>query len=295
VYGDGITVAQSQNVLIEKNLVFETGLAPSGISYTPNAIWSWQSDNTIIQYNEGYGAHSYAWDGGVFDIDWGSTNTTIQYNYAHDSEGYCVAIMGAHHVTTSNSIVRFNICSNNGRKASQVAQQGDIYITTFDGGAIDGIQIYNNTGYWNPATDGAWIKGRDVNVTGSQPRFIMNNILYSTTPTMLNLDNFIGMDRNLYWLAGPGLPVWRYGSLVTQSMDDFRVRTGQDWNGMFTNPRLQSPTYGGPGRPSDAFKPNGNSPAIGAGIAWDMGGRDFLGNAVPNGGPINVGAVNTNQ
>ena len=55
VYGDGITVAQSQNVLIEKNLVFETGLAPSGISYTPNAIWSWQSHNTIIQYNEGYG------------------------------------------------------------------------------------------------------------------------------------------------------------------------------------------------------------------------------------------------
>jgi hypothetical protein len=160
VYGDGITAAQSQNVLIEKNVVFETGLAPAGVSYTPNGIWSWQCDNTTIQYNEGYATHSYAWDGGVFDVDWGSTNTTIQYNYAHDAEGYCVAVMGAHHVTTANTIVRFNICSNNGRKASQV-QQGDIYITTFDGGALDGVQIYNNTGYWNPAADGPWIKGRN--------------------------------------------------------------------------------------------------------------------------------------
>ncbi len=118
-YGDGITAAQSQNVLIEKNVVYETGLAPTGISYTPNGIWSWQCDNTTIQYNEGYATHSYAWDGGVFDVDWGSTNTTIQYNYAHDAEGYCVAVMASHHVTTSNSIVRYNICSNNGRKASQ--------------------------------------------------------------------------------------------------------------------------------------------------------------------------------
>lgn len=292
VYGDGITVAQSQNVLIEKNLVYETGLAPAGISYTPNGIWTWQCDRTTIQYNEGYATHSYAWDGGVFDVDWGSTNTTIQYNYAHDADGYCVAIMGAHHVTTSNSIVRFNICSNNGRKASQVAQQGDIFITTFDGGAIDGIQIYNNTGYWNPAADGGWIRGRGVNVTGSQPRFIMNNIVYATTPTMLDLDNFIGMDRNLYWLAGSGLPVWRYGSVVTQNMDQFRNWTGQDWNGMFTDPRMHSPTYSAAGRPSDAFALEGNSPALGSGYGWDMGGVDFFGNFVPSGGSINIGASN---
>lgn len=295
VYGDGITAAQSQNVLIEKNVVFETGLAPSGVSYTPNGIWSWQCDNTTVQYNEAYATHSYAWDGGAFDIDWGSTSTTIQYNYAHDAEGYCVAIMGAHNVVTSNSVIRFNICSNNGRKASQVAQQGDIYITTFDGGAIDGIQIYNNTGYWNPAADGGWIKGRNVNATGSQGRFIMNNIVYSTTPTMLDLDNFIGMDRNLYWLAGAGLPVWRYGSVVTQSMNDFRSSTGQDWNGMFADPMLQSVGYSAPGRPTDAFTPTGNSPVIGAGIAWDMGGRDFFGNFVQNSGPINIGANNSSR
>ena len=295
VYGDGITSAQSQNVLIEKNVVFETGLAPSGVSYTPNGIWTWQCDHTTIQYNEGYATHSYAWDGGVFDIDWGSTNTTIQYNYAHDADGYCVAVMGAHHVTTSNSIVRFNICSNNGRKASQVAQQGDIYVTTFDGGDLDGVQIYNNTGYWNPAADGGWIRGRGVAFTGSQPRFVMNNIVYSTTPTVLDLDNGIAMDRNLYWFAGSGLPVWRYGSVVAQKMDDFRSWTGQDWNGMFADPMLVSPTYNAPGRPVDAFRLNGNSPAIGSGISWDMGGRDFFGGAVASGARINIGASNTSR
>lgn len=292
VFGDGITAAQSQHVLLEKNVVYETGLAPAGISYTPNGIWSWQSDDTTIQYNEGYSTHSYAWDGGVFDVDWGSTNTTIQYNYAHDADGYCVAIMGAHHVTTSNSIVRFNICSNNGRNGSQAPQQGDIFITTFDGGALDGIQIYNNTSYWNPAVDAPWLRGRNVNVTGSQPRFSMNNIVKSTVPTMLDLDAFISMDRDLYWLQGPGQPNWRYGNVVSHNMDEFRTNTGCDWNGQFRDPLFKDTAYGPSFRPSTAFLLNNGSPALGMGYAWDMGGRDFFGSIVPSGGYINAGASN---
>ena len=100
------------------------------------------------------------------------------------------------------------------------------------------------------------------------------------------------MDRNLYWFTGPGLPVWRYGSVVTQNMDQFRIWTGQDWNGMLADPLLQSPTYSGTGRPADAFVISGNSPAIGAGVGWDMGGRDFFGNFVPSSGSINIGASN---
>ncbi|MFL6414962.1 MAG: PA14 domain-containing protein, partial [Bryobacteraceae bacterium] len=259
VYGDGITAAQSQNVLIEKNVVFETGLAPSGVSYTPNGIWTWQCDHTIIQYNEGYATHSFAWDGGVFDIDFGSTNTTIQYNYAHDAEGYCVAVMASHHLITSNSIVRYNICSNNGRKASQAPNQGDVFVTTWDDGSIDGIQIYNNTDYWNPAVDAPWIKARFVSFTGSQPRFIMNNILYSTSHLLVEMDDVIPIDRNLYWLANSGVPTWHYGWGDAHSIDDVRNWRGQELNGMFADPMLQSPTYSGIGRPTDAFMLNGNS------------------------------------
>jgi hypothetical protein len=78
-------------------------------------------------------------------------------------------------------------------------------------------------------------------------------------------------------------------------MDAFRTQTGQDWNGMFADPRLVSPTYSAPGRPADAFKLNGNSPAIGSGISWDMGGRDFFGIAVANSGSIDIGASNSTR
>jgi hypothetical protein len=290
VFGDGITAAQARNVLIEKNTVYETGLAPAGVSYTPNGIWTWQTDTTTIQYNEGYSTHSYDFDGGVFDIDWGSTNTTIQYNYAHNADGYCVAVMGAHHITTSNSIVRFNICSNNGRKPEMGPRQGDIYIVTFDGGNIDGLQIYNNTSYWNPALNGPWLKGTSLWFTGNQPRFIENNIVYSSATNMLDLDSGIAMDRDLYWVATGGTPTWRYGSVSANNMNDFRVRSGQDWNGMFADPLMNDTAYSAAGRPTVSFTPSLRSPALGAGIAWDMGGKDFFGNPLPNSGQIAIGA-----
>jgi len=291
VYGDGITAAQAQNVLIEKNVVFETGLAPAGISYTPNGIWTWQTDTALIQFNEGYSTHSYGVDGGVFDIDWGSSNTTIQYNYAHDAQGYCVAIFGAHNVTTSNSIVRFNICSNNARSATFAAAQGDILLGTWEGGSLDGIQIYNNTASWNPAADAGWIRGRNFVKTGTQPTFIMNNVVFSRTPTMLDIDNSIPMDRNLYWLAGGGTPVWKYGSVIANDLITFRNSTGQDWNGIFADPRMNNPTYNGIGRPIFPFTLQSQSPAIGAGVGWSgMAPTDFFKNWLPATGTTTIGA-----
>jgi hypothetical protein len=73
--------------------------------------------------------------------------------------------------STSNSIVRFNICSNNARSATYAPLQGDIFIGTWDGGTLDGIQIYNNTANWSPAADGGWIRGRNVAKTGTLPTF----------------------------------------------------------------------------------------------------------------------------
>jgi hypothetical protein len=291
LYGDGITVAQSRGVLIEKNVAYETGLAPAGISYTPNAIWSWQCDQSVIQFNEGYSSHSYSYDGGVFDIDWGSTNTTIQYNYAHNADGYCIAIMGAHRVTTSNSTVRFNICSNNGRKVGSGSSQGDIFITTFDGGSLDGIQIYNNTGYWNPVSDGGWIRGRNVSLTGSLPRFIQNNIIYSATPTFIDMDSTIPLDHNLYW--SQGIPtLWNYGAIAANGFSRFQQLTGQDANGFFANPQVNNPTYSANGRPTAAFTLSQTSPAVGRGASWpDMGATDFFGNALSDTGSRDTGAA----
>lgn len=291
VYGDGITAAQAQNVLIEKNVVFKTGLAPAGISYTPNGIWSWQCDHTTVQFNEGYSTRSYAYDGGVFDIDWGSTNTIVQYNYAHNAQGYCVAVMGAHNVTTTNSIVRFNVCSNNGRNAGTAPNQGDIFITTFDGGSLDGVQIYNNTAYWNPAANAGWIRGRGISMVGTSPGFIMNNIVYSAVPTMVDLDASISLNHNQYWLAGTGTPVWKYGPVTAGSISALNTSTGQEPNGSFADPQMNSPTYSSVGRPSTQFTLTPGSPAIGTGYAWaGMAAADFFGNTLPASGTPDKGA-----
>ncbi|HEX4748755.1 MAG TPA: RICIN domain-containing protein [Bryobacteraceae bacterium] len=290
VYGDGITVAMSSNVLIEKNVTYQTGLAPPGVSYTPNAIWSWQCNNTVVQFNEGYSSHSYSYDGGVFDIDFGSTNTTIQYNYAHNADGYCVAVLGGHNLITSNSIVRFNICSNNGRHPSMGPREGDIFISTFDGGSLDGIQIYNNTGYWNPTTDGGWINARNVSLTGSLPRFIQNNIVFSATPTLIDVDGTIPMDHNLYW-APEQIPTWRYADFVATSLPAFQQMSGQETNGLYADPKLNSGTYSSTGMPTSAFTLNQASPAIGSGATWsDMGSVDFFGNSLPEAGSPDIGA-----
>jgi hypothetical protein len=290
VYGDGITVAQSSNVLIEKNVAYQTGLAPPGISYTPNAIWTWQCNNTIVQFNEGYSTHSYSYDGGVFDIDWGSTNTTIQYNYAHNADGYCVAVFGAHNVTTSNSIVRFNVCSNNGRKPGMGPWEGDIFVATFDGGLLDGIQIYNNTAYWNPATPGGWIKARSVSLTGSLPRFIRNNILVSANPDLIDVDGTIPMDHNLYWARGQN-PIWSYAGFIVGDFASFKRLSGQETNGLYIDPQLNNPTYSSMGMPTTAFTLQPTSPAIATGATWsDMGSVDFFGTTLPQTGSPDIGA-----
>jgi hypothetical protein len=199
--------------------------------------------------------------------------------------------MGAHNVTTSNSIVRFNICSNNGRNAGTAPNQGDIFITTFAGGSLDGIQIYNNTAYWNPAANAGWIRARGMSMVGTLPRFVMNNIVYSVAPTMIDVDAGISLDHNQYWLAGTGTPVWKYGSANAASIGALAAATGQEPNGVFADPQMNSPTYSGVGRPSTQFTLMPGSPAIGTGYPWaGMAASDFFGNALPASGTPDIGA-----
>ncbi|MBV8865718.1 MAG: RICIN domain-containing protein, partial [Acidobacteriaceae bacterium] len=156
---------------------------------------------------------------------------------------------------------------------------------------LDGLQVYNNAAYWNPATDGGWIRGRDLSVVGTSPRFIMNNIVYSTTPTMVDLDNSISLDHNLYWLTAASTAVWKYGQTSAGSIEDFRDRSGQERNGGFADPRLNNPTYSDVGKPSVQFTPMPGSPAIGTGAAWaTIAPLDFLGNSLPAYGAPDMGA-----
>lgn len=303
VENDGILVTNSNNVLVEYNVAYNTGLQPSQESHTPNAIWNWDTDNAIYQFNEAYLSHSPEWDGGAFDIDYLTTNTIYQYNYGHDNDAYCISIFGGEsgHCTTNN-VIRYNVCSNNARdKSYESTRQGDIYLTVWSGGCVKDSYIYNNTIYWNPAGPYSAIRilniweGKDIINTN-----IYNNIIYSASPYLVNVSSYTGqtyMDHNLYWYTGGSKPIFNWGGKVYNSFSAFQLGSGREAHGLYADPKLNDPTYHGTGFPTTSFTLRPGSPAIDAGadlvalgLQTSMGTRDFFGNPIPSGYTYDIGA-----
>jgi hypothetical protein len=284
VGGDLIVVASSQTVLLSNNIVYNGGLAPAGTvtyQYTPNAIWSWASDHVTVQYNEVYQMHSYGYDGGAFDADWNSSNVIIQYNYAHDNDGFCGVIYGLQGFTTTNVVMRYNVCTNNDLKSGY--SPGEIYVLSDSSSPINGFQIYNNTIYSVSADNKGAINAATFYPTGSLPLLIKNNVVYSTKTEMVNVQNGIDMGENTYWLLGSGSPTWVYGGTSYTSP--------QETQSQVVDPILIDPTYHAVGRPRTSFTAPSNSPVIDAGeLLSNMGSHDFFGNRLPRSGNLNSGA-----
>lgn len=303
VYGDAIVLYQVNNGLLANNVAYNTGLIPTDVVGTPNGIWQWECGNCIVQYNEAYAQHSPTWDGGAFDIDFGSSGNILQYNYGHDNDGYCMAVFatGGSSQTVSNNIMRYNVCSNNARDASLATDRNaELYIAFWNsnGGAgyVSGLDVYNNTFYWNPANPtihyaiAAYDLWRGTGFTGTN-RF-MNNIIYAANPNIMNMkENDITFNNNLYWYTGAGNPVFKWGNSTYSSFAAFKTGSGQEANGLYVDPLLNDPTYHANGFPSTSFTLQNGSPAINAGVdLGNMGAHDFFGNAIPQGGAYDIGA-----
>jgi hypothetical protein len=290
VAGDGITLFSCSKGLIENTVAYETGKIGTNVYGTPNSTWVWACGDCVLQYNEAYAAHSPGVDGGAFDIDWGTSNNIVQYNYGHDNDSYCVSVFGAENQVTVNAIVRYNVCANNGRE-SDGATEGDFYLLTWNGGSIDGVQIYNNTSYWNPVIDKAALRGNNVSYSGSRPRFFKNNLIYSTVSNFIDVNSGIQLDNNLYWYTANEAPWFGYNGTWYSSFSAYQSGSGQDANGKYVDPQLNSPTYHGNGMPSTQFTLQSGSPAVDAGTnVGNMGSRDFFGNSTPQGNGYDIGA-----
>jgi hypothetical protein len=196
-------------------------------------------ENCVVQYNEGYATDSPGVDGGVFDIDYGNINNVVRYNYGHDSQGYCFSVFGsAGPVGNSiNSAVHHNVCVNNGRSPRLAQRQGAVYLSTWEKGYLDGVEIYSNTIYWNPPTNVAAVFS-DAEFTGTRPNLIHNNLFFSTVPAMINSKSGLRFDRNLYWYAGVGAPQWTYAGQTYSAFGDYQRASTQDSGGRYQDPRL---------------------------------------------------------
>ncbi|GIH15261.1 right-handed parallel beta-helix repeat-containing protein [Rugosimonospora africana] len=275
-FGDGIVAYMGSNVTLQHNVAYLTGQQPTQTIGTPNAIWTWASNDVVVQYNEAYDNNSPGSDGGGFDIDYWSTNTTVQYNYAHDNAAYCVGVFGAEKVATVNSIVRYNICANNGFESTRDGAE-EIDIATWDGGKISGLQIYGNTVY----TTERGVIGTTTNVptptfVAGQPLLFKDNLVVSTVANVLGAGMAqvpFDRDDNLYYYTGGSFSSGEAHSVHNQ------------------NPLVNSLGYHAVGMPTTQWTLQAGSPAINAGAT--IAGApttDFFGHTVPLGGATDIGA-----
>lgn len=280
VFGDGIVLFNVENGLIEKSAAWLTGLQPTQTIGTPNGIWTWRCRNCTVQLTEGFWIDSPGVDGGVYDIDWGNDDNIVQQNYGHDAQGYCASVFAASKEVTTNSVIRYNVCIANGRSPKLARRQGDLYISTWDGGLLDGVLIHNNTFVWTPPIDAPVLQMDQAEFSGTRPNLFANNVIVSTVPSMIHSNRSLGFQGNVYWYAGSARPVWAYGDTKYSGVAEYAKTVGR--KEIFAPPRL-----------GQLLRPAAGSPLIDSGVPLPglTAASDAYGTKLPQGAGPDVGAL----
>lgn len=226
---DGIRMNGVRNSLIEYCVMYRNGAwpKPNGRNLGGLGAWFFDGDKCTIQFCEAGYVRGSTTDAGAFDIDYWQKNSTVQYCYGHDCAGYGISVFGADpSFPTENSVVRYNMFSNNGRD-SAFAFEGDFFVFTWNGGLLNGVNIHDNTSYWDPVLPFASLKF-DADFTGNNPNVFKNNIIQSSHSLLDSMKNSsLQCDSNTYW-AVSGKPVWQMGKEKYYSLEDWQKATGQD-------------------------------------------------------------------
>jgi len=200
LYGDGIVLFRDSHSSIRTSAAWETGMEPTQDVGTPDAIWVWTCNDCVVADNEAYLTDSPGLDGGAYDIDWDNRHDTIERNYAHDTQGYCISVFGAGYVT-SESMVKDNLCIDNGLSPRMAVMQGAIYLSTWNGGTIRGLTISGNEIQWNPPVPGAAaIEGPGDN--GGTPWVFSHNTIDSTSRLIYRIKIPWQSSANRYMIEG---------------------------------------------------------------------------------------------
>jgi hypothetical protein len=202
VYGDGIVLFRDSHGLIETSTAWQTGMQPTESTGTPNAIWTWTCTDCTVRDNEAFLTDSPGVDGGAYDIDWDNTRNTVERNYAHDTQGYCFAVFAAGYVT-SESVVRDNLCIDNGLSPRLAALQGAVYLHAWNGGVLRDLHIEHNTFVWNPPVSTAAAIVDDA-PTGGAAAIFSGNTIESAAPLFYRCDAQFAPSANTYRYSGTG-------------------------------------------------------------------------------------------
>jgi len=286
--GNGIVVGHVTGCVIEYCEAMNNGWDMPRTGNGPVGIWAWSADRVVIQFCVAHDNKSPGADGGGFDLDGAVTNSILQYNYSYNNEGPGYFL--CQYPTApewKNNIVRYNISVNDGLKNNR--RSGiDVY-----GGdeRMSDAEVYNNTVYNN--------QGPAVGFGGlPAPRVRFRNNIFVGKGRLITGDaSPSGFEGNLYWSLDAD------GSIAAdcKTLEQWAKATGQEQVdgklvGLFADPLLIGGGTMPDIKPTDlsklaAYHLQKGSPCIGAGIPiLDNGGRDFWGEALPEGEKPSIGA-----
>jgi len=250
--GDGIIVRDCKDSIVEHNIIYGAA-ANCGFAV---GIFNWNSDNTIIQFNEVYDTKN-AGDAQGIEIDALNDYTRVQYNYVHDNAGGFIMWCNTSTLPSYDGDYRYNI-SQNDRTSHGLISWCDNH---------HGSDVYNNVIYSGPGISRDFMKMLIPSSVVTTANFY-NNIFYNTDTMNVNwYENKLNYDSNIY-----------YGFSSTP-VEDINTITSDP---LFSNPG--SGTYGF--NSLDGYRLTNGSPAINSGLnITDNGGRDFFGNTLYIGSP----------
>jgi hypothetical protein len=259
--GDGIKVWGSNGALIERNVVRGGRMRCSDAAA---GIWPWDSDDTIIQFNEVSGMKGTR-DGQGFDSDYRCRRSLFQYNYSHDNEGGFFLICTPGDSYCEDTVIRYNISQNDGINSARVFQ--------FAGG-VKNTLIYNNTIYIGPTQDLPLVSCNDWSGGNAEGTRFFNNI---------------------FFVAGRVTYRWDKSRDTVFENNVFcgtHIAPPPDAGGLTNCPSLASPGSGGKGFDSlTGYRYRDASEVVRGKVVENNGGRDFFGRPVAPGQPPAVGAA----
>jgi hypothetical protein len=302
-YGNGLhglEIGDTNVGTIEYSLAHDNGTGGGG----EVGIWTYDSNDILIQYNESYhNRNLHRDDGDGFDFDGGVTNSIMQYNYSHDNDG-AGFLIGEYPTSgpTSGNIIRFNISQNDGQRDGYAGIY--LYDLVQPTNKVTDNFIYNNTIYNSSG-------GADVVVAGNlagSTNIFANNIFVAADGVPLiryagpSGATFIGND---YWTGSSPYLIDYHGG-HDRSLRAFQAAGQEMLNGqpvgLSINPRLEQPgggeTIGNRHllHTLTAYRLESTSGLIGAGLnlrslyGMDLGPNDFFGDPLPLNGPFDLGA-----
>ncbi|QKW09768.1 right-handed parallel beta-helix repeat-containing protein [Streptomyces sp. NA04227] len=248
--GDGIVVRAADKALVEHNTAYDIAMRPMGANA---GIWTINSDDTTIQYNEVHHVRRLPDnnDGMAFDADYGNNNALFQYNYSHDNEGGFMLFCGACGAGSSatGTVVRNNL---------SVADKSRWLFAVGEKSA----RVYNNTAYLPEGSTAAIIEQG----SGTSRTELSGNIFHN-----LGSGGYRGFGNNTY---RPGDFTWR-SNLFS---GNHPANEPTDPEKITAAPRFVNQD----GRKAADYKLAADSPARGMGpLLGDLAGKDYFGTVRP--------------